>query len=98
MLSLLRHKITPVWLLLMLATGLSWEFGHGLGFGSHYSLATIAIVLIAFIKVRFIFLDFMELRTAPLWLRLLFEVWTVLVCGALIALYWSGLARYPAYL
>ena len=54
--SLLRHKVTPVWLLLILATAVSWEFGHGFGFGSHYGYATIAIVLIAFIKVRFVFL------------------------------------------
>lgn len=88
--SLLRHKVTPVWLVLILATVLSWEFGHGLGFGSHYGYATVAIVLIAFIKVRFVFLDFMELRTAPLPLRIVFEAWAVVVGSAILALYWSG--------
>ena len=53
------------------------------------------MVLIAYLKVRLVFLDFMELRAAPLALRLSVEAWAALVCGAVIALYWSGLARYP---
>jgi len=56
------------------------------------------VVLIAYLKVRLVFLDFMELRAAPLALRLSVEAWAALVCGAVIALYWSGLARYPASL
>jgi hypothetical protein len=58
----------------------------------------VAVVLIAYLKVRLVFLDFMELRTAPLPLRLSVEAWAALVCGAVVALYWSGLARYPASL
>jgi cytochrome c oxidase subunit IV len=88
--SLFRQRITTVWVLLIAATGLSWEFGHGLGVGGSYRLATTAVVLIAFIKVRFIFLDFMELRTAPLPLRLTFEGWSIIVCGTIMALYWTG--------
>ncbi|MFT4563674.1 MAG: hypothetical protein ACI9BW_003430 [Gammaproteobacteria bacterium] len=84
-------RITWVWLGLILATGLSWQFGHGFGFGEQFHYATIAILIITFIKVRFVFLDFMELRTAPLALRLAFEAWAVIVCGALIFLYWSGI-------
>lgn len=76
--------------MLILATALSWEFGHGFGFGTHFNYATVAVLLIAFIKVRFVFLDFMELRTAPLPLRLIFEAWIVVVCGTLIFLYWPG--------
>lgn len=92
------HRTTWVWALLILATVLSWELGHGLGFGNHHERATVAVVLIAYLKVRLVFLDFMELRTAPLPLRLGVEVWAALVCGAVIALYWPGLARYPASL
>lgn len=92
------NRTTWVWTLLILATVLSWELGHGLGFGSHPERATVAVMLIAYLKVRFVFLDFMELRAAPLPLRLTFEAWAALVCGAVIALYWSGLAHYPASL
>ncbi|MFT4582102.1 MAG: hypothetical protein ACI915_003696 [Gammaproteobacteria bacterium] len=84
-------RITWVWFGLILATGLSWQFGHGFGFGDQFHYATIAILIITFIKVRFVFLDFMELRTAPLALRLAFEAWAVIVCATLIFLYWSGI-------
>ncbi len=88
--SLARRKITFVWLVLILATVLSWQFGHGFGFGDHYTYATVAIVIIAFIKIRWVFLDFMELRHAPLPLRLAFESWTLIVGVTIIAFYWSG--------
>ena len=88
--SLLRHKITFVWLVLILATALSWQLGHGVGFGDRYPYATVAIVIIAFIKVRLVFLDFMELRHAPLPLRLAFESWALVVGGTIIACYWAG--------
>lgn len=91
----MANRTTWVWGLLILATALSWQLGHGPGFGSHHERATVAVVLIAYLKIRFVFLDFMELRAAPWPLRLIFEAWAALVCGAVIALYWSGLARYP---
>ncbi len=84
------QKITLVWIGLVLATGLSWQFGHGFGFGDNTRFATIAIIVISFLKVRFIVLDFMEVRTAPKALRVALETWLVLVCATLIFLYWSG--------
>ena len=83
--ELLRHTATRVWLLLMAATvvttwGLTKE-------GLPMRLATIAILLIAAIKVRLVLLHFMELRHAPLPLRVVFEAWVLAVTGALIALY-----------
>ena len=88
--SLLRRKITFVWLVLILATTLSWQLGHGFGFGDRYTYATVAIVIIAFVKVRLVFLEFMELRHAPLPLRLAFESWAVVAGSAIIACYWAG--------
>ena len=87
---LLLHRATAVWLLLVGATGLSWEFGHGFGFGSDYRLATLAVIVIAFIKLRVVYLEFMELRHAPAALRWCFEAWSVVVCASLLLLYWSG--------
>ena len=89
--TLLLNRISIVWVLLILATALSWHFGHGLGFGDAYQYATSAILVITFVKVRFVFLDFMEVRRAPLPLRVAFEAWAVVACGVLIFLYWSGL-------
>lgn len=91
MAEVLETRITFVWVMLILATGLSWEFGHGFGFGENYHYATAAILVITFVKIRFVFLDFMELRTAPLPLRITFEVWAFITCVTLIGLYWSGI-------
>lgn len=90
MAGLIFHRATAVWLLLVGATGLSWEFGHGFGFGTDFRYGTLAVVIIAFIKLRIVFLEFMELRHAPLRLRLAFEAWTVVVCASVLILYWSG--------
>lgn len=90
MTSLSRTRITVVWAVLILATGLSWQFGHGLGFGEDFHFATAAILVITFVKIRFVFLDFMELRLAPLPLRLLYEVWAIVACAILLVLYWQG--------
>jgi hypothetical protein len=85
-----RHNATAVWLLLVAATGLSWAFSHPWGFGYLSRHAAEAVVLIAFIKVRYVFLDFMELRSAWRPLRLTFEIWTWTVCGTILVLYWIG--------
>jgi hypothetical protein len=89
-LAFLGQRITAIWVLLILATGLSWQFGHGFGFDDNVAYATVAILLISFVKIRFVLLDFMELRTAPPALRMAFEAWTVIVCATLVYLYWLG--------
>ena len=91
MTALLLNRLSVIWAGLILATGLSWQFGHGFGFGDDIQYAAVAILVITFIKIRFVFLDFMEIRTAPLALRLVLEVWAVLACVIRIGLYWMGL-------
>ncbi len=86
----LQSRVTGIWAGLLVATGLSWQFGHGFGFGEKFHYATTAILILTFVKIRFVFLDFMELRTAPWPLRMAFEVWAVSVCVTLIGLYWLG--------
>lgn len=87
---LLKLRITWLWVFLIVATIASWEFGHGLGFGENFRLSTTAVLVIAFIKARMVILDFMEIRHAPLGLRLALEAWTVLVAATLLALYWQA--------
>ena len=86
----LQSRVTVIWVGLLVATGLSWQFGHGFGFGEKFHYATAAILIVTFVKIRFVFLDFMELRTAPRPLRIAFEVWAVSICVTLIGLYWLG--------
>jgi len=91
MASLLRKRITLVWLGLILATLLSWETLSGFGPEVGPNRLGIVVLVIAFIKVRYIMLEFMELRHAPLALRLFAEGWSILVCIAVLAFY-TGLA------
>ncbi len=76
LMALGRTRSTAVWLALVSATMFSWWLGtgHGRSTGGH-QLASSAIIVIAFIKVRFIGMYFMELRRAPLWLRGLFDAY-----------------------
>jgi heme/copper-type cytochrome/quinol oxidase subunit 4 len=86
--TLLKSRISVVWLLLIAATLVSWRVGtdHGL----HAQLATTIVVLVAFIKVRFVGLYFMELREAPVALRLVFEGYCAVVCAVVIIMYLVG--------
>ena len=86
--TLLKSRITIVWLLLIIATVISWMVGTE----SHFAakLATSIVVLVAFIKVRFVGMYFMELRDAPLPLRLIFETYCIVVCSVVIIMYLAG--------
>ena len=87
--ALLRHHVTPIWLLLVAATGLSWWMGSdGGGPETDFRLVSTALIAVAFIKVRFVLRYFMEVRTAALPLKLIADAWVVLVCGAVLVLYW----------
>jgi len=88
--SLLLHRVTVIWLLLIGATLLSIEIVSGLIPGGSTRAMTIAVLIVAFLKVRFVGLEFMELRYAPALARLVFEAWLVVLCVALIALYRLG--------
>ena len=85
-----RHRLTFVWLGLMAATVASWATGHRASLDS--GLVSAIVIGVAFIKVRFVGLDFMELRTAPLPLRIAFEIWLLVACTALILLALGGTA------
>jgi heme/copper-type cytochrome/quinol oxidase subunit 4 len=82
MTALLRTPATAVWMILVAATGVSWALGTQQGMHDH-RLASVIILLIAFIKVRFVGMYFMELREAPNTLRGLFEAYCVIVCALL---------------
>lgn len=82
------RRVVVVWLALMVATGVSWAIGtehgppvQGIRIGAAAALA------IAFVKVRYVGLEFMELRGAPPTLRWTFEGWVAAVGGVVVALY-----------
>ena len=86
MTALLRTPATAVWLILITATGVSWALGTQHGMHGH-ELASVIIVLIAFIKVRLVGLYFMELRQAPNILRGLFETYCLVMCAVLVGIF-----------
>jgi caa(3)-type oxidase subunit IV len=89
--DLIRTRTNLVWLVLVLATLISWALGTDHGFdrsGQH--TASVAILLIAFIKVRLIGLYFMELKNAPTALRAAFEAYCVGVCAMTITMFLLG--------
>ena len=87
--NLLLSRTSLIWLLLVGATILSFELGHGVGLDDA-TAAGAAILIVSFIKVRLVILDFMEIRDAPRWMRIVGEIWVVLVCAVLIVLFVRG--------
>jgi len=78
-----RGRITSVWLLLLALTGVSWwlgRYGGGPDFG-------VVILALAFLKIRFVLLDFMELRGAPPAMRYVGEAWVFALAAAILVIY-----------
>ena len=56
------------------------------------ALVTSSVIVIALIKVRIIFREFMEVRQAPVLLCRLTDAWVVLIGAALLGSYFIGAA------
>ena len=84
--DLWRSRTTLIWGLLVVATLVSWQLGHGAGFDSAKA-AGAAILVVTFVKVRFVMLEFMELREAPRWMRVLSQAWMLLITAILVGLF-----------
>lgn len=78
-----------VWAGLMLATLASWWLGihEGDEPGDGASAGTAAVLVVTFVKVRFIAQHFMEVRDAPLALKVILDAYVILVCTTLVILY-----------
>nr|WP_088178958.1 MULTISPECIES: cytochrome C oxidase subunit IV family protein [Dechloromonas] len=84
----LSNPAHRAWLVLLIATAITWYLGE---VGAAGTGAIIAMLLIAFVKGRLVILDFMELREAPLMWRLLLEGWLILVSSLILLAYWISL-------
>ena len=83
--SVLRERVTWVWLgLVVLTCVTTWGLSKDL---FSPAVAVVGTFLIAAVKVRYVMLDFMELRGAPIPVRVAFEVWPVAV-AAMILGFW----------
>lgn len=83
-----QRAIVVVWALLVVATCASWVLGvNETGIPGDVHPANALLLVIAMAKVRFVGAYFMELREAPMPLRLVFEIWTWGTAVALSAMY-----------
>ena len=75
--SVLRERVTWVWLgLAVLTCVTTWGLSKDL---FSPAVAVVGIFVIAAVKVRYVMLDFMQLRHAPTPARVVFEAWPVVV-------------------
>lgn len=88
MINTLKNSAHRAWLILIVATGITWYLGE---VGAAGTLAIVAMLAIAFVKGRLVILDFMELREAPLMWRVLLEGWLILVSSLILLAYWISL-------
>ncbi len=84
----IKNPINRAWLVLMIATAITWYLGE---VGAAGTGAIVGMLLIAFVKGRLVILDFMELREAPRMWRLLLEGWMLLVGSLILLAYWLSL-------
>jgi hypothetical protein len=90
MAAFFRNRITQIWVGLVAATLFSWGSVAHMPAAGKINILTLWVVVIAFVKVRYIGLDFMELRQAPTAYRVCFEVWVVLICTAVLCVWGLG--------
>lgn len=84
----LKNPAHRAWLVLIVATAITWYLGE---VGAAGTTSIIAMLLIAFVKGRLVILDFMELREAPRMWRVLLEGWLILVSSLILLAYWISL-------
>ncbi len=89
MTDLLKDRLVIIWIMLSLVTLLSSMIGGAHGFAStgHGAEATIAVLAIAFGKVWLVMSNFMDVRGAPLALRLVCGGWLAIVLALLLSAY-----------
>lgn len=91
MADLIFNRLTAIWLFLIFATLMSVEAVNDI-FGNRGEAAAMTVIVVAYVKIRFVGLDFMELRHAPRLARIAFEAWVAIICSAIIIVQLLGLS------
>ena len=92
MTAYLRNHLTYVWAFLVAITVASWLLGRGQGADFQIeAVITIGVLLIAAIKVQFVIRYFMEVRTAPRWLKRTAYSWNIALLYLLLWFYLQSL-------
>jgi hypothetical protein len=79
------RRIWAIWLLLVIATVVSWTVGvdHGID----YRLSTTLVLVVTFLKVNLVGMNFMDLREAVPPLRAIFNTFCIIGCVGLTVMY-----------
>jgi hypothetical protein len=83
------NRVTYVWVILSVITLVSWWLGPGHAHGAPGPSVpiTVAVLALGLVKSRLIIRHFMEVRTAPRWLRIATDVWLIVFWGAVLGIY-----------
>lgn len=86
------QRATWVWLLLVAATCFSWLMGSRASRidSENTGILLTVLIVIALVKVRLVIRYFMEVREAALVLRVLTDLWCVVVGSTILALSWGA--------
>lgn len=89
--SILLGRETFVWIVLAALTLASWVMGNKYAAipGEYYLYLSLAMILLAFFKVRLVVMNFMEVAHGPLPLRLVFEAWLLICTVVLCVIYFQ---------
>lgn len=72
----LQNPLTRVWAFLAIITLGSWWYSQSNGMQATANVPlTLSVLVIAFVKVRFVIWHFMEVKVAPLWLKRSCDGW-----------------------
>lgn len=87
-----NKRLLVVWLILSALTlAYLWIDHSAGGLLKSSALVTSSVIVIALIKVRIIFREFMEVRNAPALLCRLTDAWVVLIAVVLLGSYFVGM-------
>ncbi|UXA09544.1 cytochrome C oxidase subunit IV family protein [Mycobacterium sp. SMC-2] len=87
-----NKRLLAVWVILAsLTLGYLWIDHWAAGSLKSSAVVTSSVIVIALIKVRIIFREFMEVRNAPVLLCRLTDAWVVVMAAALLGCYFVGM-------
>ena len=87
--SRVARTTTYAWLVLSAVTVVSWWLapGHTGGHAVANASITVAVALLGIVKGRIIIRYFMEVRTAPRWLKITTDAWLIALWATILAIY-----------
>ena len=85
-------RLLVVWVVLASLTLSYLLIDHSVGGLKASAAVTSGVIVIAAVKVRIIFREFMEVRQAPALLCRLTDAWVILIAASLLGCYFAGMA------